>query len=71
VEDNIKVAWSKGGTCFKCEKAIRDGEKVIRFSFNVSIPILGKHRMSEEAHVDCAGQFYMLLGQRVMEAHRK
>lgn len=70
MEDNIQVARSKGGTCFKCEKAIQPGSTVIRFSFNVAIPILGKHRMSEEAHVNCAGEFHMLLGQRISEAYR-
>ncbi|MGI0148695.1 MAG: hypothetical protein ACREDF_04090 [Thermoplasmata archaeon] len=71
MEDNIQVVRSKGGTCFKCEKAVRAGETVIRFSFNVNIPLIGKHRMGEEAHVNCAGEFHMLLGQRVAEAYRR
>jgi hypothetical protein len=71
VEENIQIAKSKGSTCFKCEQSIRTGETVIRFSFNVSIPILGKHRMSEEAHVFCAGEFHMLLGKRIAEAYKR
>ena len=70
MEENIQVVNSKGTTCFKCEKPIQSGSTVIRFSFDVAIPLFGKHRMSEEAHINCAGEFHMLLGQRIAEAYR-
>jgi hypothetical protein len=71
MEDNIKVARSRGKTCFKCEMPIRPGETVISFSFNVSIPIIGKYQMSEEGHVSCVEEFCALLRQRVTEACRR
>lgn len=71
MEDNIQVARSEGGTCFKCERAIRRNEKVIRFTFNVRIPLVGKHAMSEEAHILCAREFSELLEKRVHEAETR
>ena len=67
MEQNIQVGTSKGSTCFACEKPIRKGERVIRFSFDVYL-VLMKHKMSEEAHVSpCAFDFYSLLGRRLGE----
>lgn len=70
MEDNIKVGKSEGTTCFKCETAIKPGEKVIRFSFNVNLIITTK-KIQEEAHLPCAEEFHSLLGRRIGEAFRK
>lgn len=69
MEDNIQVGKSQGGTCFKCERAIKPGEKVIRFSFNVNL-VLMKHRISEDAHLTCAEEFNALLGRRIAQAFK-
>lgn len=70
MENNIRIAKSDGGTCFKCERPTQTGEKVIRFSFNINL-IITKKEVNEEAHLPCAEEFHALLGKRISEAYRR
>lgn len=72
IETHIFIAASKGETCIlpECERDIPVEEGCIKIKFSVNILGIAKKEVIEAMHYDCAGKFYLVLGQRLGEMQK-